>query len=300
MTVHPALVPTSADDLLVRLGELASDDAERSALRARVIEEYLPLAAALARRYAGRGESADDLTQVAVIGLIGAVDRFDAARGVPFAGYATPTILGGIKRYFRDLTWSVRVPRRLQELRMHVITSTEELSQSLRRSPTIDEVAARLDVSADDVRAARVSANAYRPISFEQAATGPTLTVLDTLGEVDPGIEAADWHSALRLALHDLPKRDQRIIALRFFGDMPQNQIAAEIGVSQMHVSRLLTHALARLRTSLLNNGEAQAPSRSDGGKGSVSPGRPAPDLALPPGGPGINVTTPQARPAEA
>ena len=244
------------DVLLARLARLAPADTRRVAVRAEVIEWFLPLAVHLARRFSGRGEPLADLRQVAVIGLMRAVDRFDPDRGVPFVCYATPTILGSIKRHFRDSTWSVRVPRQLQEMIPQLAAATEELAQALQRSPTTVELAARLDVSPADVRAARLSANAYRPISFDRPLgwDGSGAGLFDVLGDLDPRIDAADSHEALRQGLAELPARDRRVIGLRFFADMTQTQIGAELGISQMHVSRLLTKALAQLRAAMLTD----------------------------------------------
>jgi RNA polymerase sigma-B factor len=263
---RPAAGLRHPDMLLDRLCRLAPGDAGRAAVRSEVIEWYLPLAVYLARRFNGRGEPLDDLTQVAVIGLMQAVDRFDASRGVPFVSYATPTILGGIKRHFRDTTWNVRVPRRLQELKLQLGTVTEELAHVLHRSPTTAELAARLDVTPEDVRTARVCANAYRAISFDQPLSGDGPGLIDTLGNLDPQIDAVDWHVALREGLAELSIRDRRIIALRFFADMTQTQIAVELGMSQMHVSRLLAQALARLRTALLAEDTDHSGERQRGG----------------------------------
>jgi RNA polymerase sigma-B factor len=247
---------THPDALLARLARLAPADTRRIAVRAEVIEWFLPLAVQLARRFSGRGEPLADLTQVAVIGLIRAIDRFDPDRGVPFACYATPTIVGSIKRHFRDSTWSVRVPRQMQELIPQVGAATEELAQVLQRSPTTVELAARLDVTPADVRAARLGANAYRPIAFDRPLgwDGAGACLIDVLGDLDPRIDAADSHEALRQGLAELPVRDQRIIELRFFADMTQTQIGVELGISQMHVSRLLTKALAHLRAAMLTD----------------------------------------------
>jgi RNA polymerase sigma-B factor len=214
----------------------------------------LPLAVRLAGRFGGRGGPLTDLTQVAVIGLIRAVDRFDPDRGVPFVCYATPTILGSIKRHFRDSTWSVRIPRRMQELTPQLGAATEELAHVLQRSPTTVELAAPLGVSPEDVRAARLSANAYRATSFDRPLGRDDRGLFDVLGDVDPRIDAADSREALRQGLAELAPRDQRIIELRFFADMTQIQIGAELGISQMHVSRLLTKALAQLRTAILTD----------------------------------------------
>jgi RNA polymerase sigma-B factor len=248
------------DALLGRLGELAPGDAGRIELRARAIEWHLPMAVYLARRFSGRGEPLADLTQVAVIGLIKAVDRYDASRGVAFASYAIPTILGEIKRYFRDTVWSVRVPRRLQELTLQLATVTEDLAQMLHRSPTAAELAARLGISQSDVMAARRCANAHRPLSFEQPASdNEDRRLIDSLGGPDPGIEAVDRRETLRRRLAELPERERRIIALRYFADMTQAQIAAGIGMSQMQVSRLLAQSLTRLRDGLLADGDRAA-----------------------------------------
>jgi RNA polymerase sigma-B factor len=249
------------DCLLVRLAEMAPGDPGRVAARARTIEWYLPMAVFLARRFAGRGEPVADLTQVAVIGLLNAVDRFDTHRGVPFANYAIPTIVGQLKRYFRDTAWSVRVPRRLQELKLNLATASADLAQVLQRSPTTAEVAARLGVTPTEVLQARSVATAYRPVSIQQPTPGrDDLYLIDLLPVTDDGIEAVDNRETLRVLLAELPDREQRVIRMRFYADMSQSQIAAEIGVSQMHVSRLLTRTLARLHDGILtDNGAATA-----------------------------------------
>jgi RNA polymerase sigma-B factor len=240
------------------LGELAPGDARRVALRASAIQWYLPMTVYLARRYAGRGEPEADLMQVAAIGLIKAVDRFDPHRGAAFASYAIPTIVGELKRHFRDTTWKIRVPRPLQELTLQLNTVTEDLAHVLHRPPTTTELAARLGVSAAYVLAARRCANAYRPMSLEQPSpTTEDLSLADSLGELDPAIEAVDTRETLRLRLAELPEREQRIISLRYFREMTQAQIAADIGVSQMQISRLLTRSLARLHDGLLAETDA-------------------------------------------
>lgn len=241
------------DILLVRLGELAPGDPRRVAVRARAIEWYLPMAVYLARRFADRGEPVADLTQVAVIGLLNAVDRFDTHRGVPFEGYAIPTIVGQLKRYFRDTAWSVRVPRRLQELKLNLATATEDLARVLQRSPTTAEVAARLGVTPAEVLQALGTTTAYRPVSVQQPAGGSDdLYLIDLLSVTDHGIEAVDNRETLRVLLAELPAREQQVIRMRFYADMTQSQIATEIGVSQMHVSRLLTRTLTRLHDGIL------------------------------------------------
>jgi RNA polymerase sigma-B factor len=246
--------------LLVRLGELPPGDARRVEVRARAIEGYLPLAVYLARRFSGRGEPLVDLTQVAAIGLIRAVDRYDASRGVPFAGYAIPTILGELKRHFRDTAWTVRVPRRLQELKPQLSTATEELAHALHRPPTMAELAARLGVGRDEVLAAQRCSTAYRPVSLDQPRPdwqGGRL--IDLLGSPDTEIETVGRREVLRQRLAELPDRERRIIALRFVAEMTQTQIAADLGVSQMQVSRLLARCLARLRDALLADADNPA-----------------------------------------
>ena len=248
-TPMPDAGRADSDPLLVRLGGLASGDVDRIAARASAIEWYLPMAIHLARRFAGRGEPLADLTQVAAIGLIKAVDRYDPARGVPFASYAYPTILGELKRHFRDNGWSIRAPRRIQELSPQLAAASEELLQMLHRSPTTTELATRLGVSRDEILQARYCANAYRPLSFDQPTpSGGSSPLLDLLGGPDPEIEAIDRRETLRRRLAQLPARQQRILTLRYDEDLTQAQIATRIGVSQMQISRLLTQSLTQLR----------------------------------------------------
>jgi RNA polymerase sigma-B factor len=249
--------------LVAELAGLAVDDPERARLRARVIEWYLPMSVYLARRFGGRGEPIDDLRQVAAVGLIKAVDRFDPARGGDFASYAIPTIVGEIKRHFRDKTWAVRVPRRLQELKLRMPAATEELLQTLRRVPTGAELAQRLGVSQRDMMSAQLSAYAYRPFPIDRGSAGRAgLCAADRLGGPDPELEAADNRTTVRGLLARLPVREQRILAMRFGADMSQTEIAAAVGASQMQVSRLLAKSLAQLREALItephpSNGQA-------------------------------------------
>ncbi|WP_426504317.1 SigB/SigF/SigG family RNA polymerase sigma factor [Dactylosporangium sp. McL0621] len=252
------------DVLLARLYEIPPGDAGRVAVRAGAIEWYLPMSVYLARRFGGRGEPVADLAQVAAIGLIKAVDRYDPTRGVSFASYAIPTIVGEIKRYFRDAAWTVRVPRRLQELGPQLVVAVEELEQALHRSPTTAELAARLGVSREEIREARRCADAYRPRSFGQPGPdGEVSGLIDRLGGPDVGIEAVERRETLRLGLAGLSVRQRRVIALRFVVDLTQQQIATRIGVSQMQVSRLLVRALAQLRDGMRDDVDS-APRRAD------------------------------------
>jgi len=229
--------------LLTELAGLAVGDPSRARLRAWVIEWYLPMAVYLARRFGGRGELLDDLTQVAAVGLIKAVDRFDPARGVEFSAYAVPTIVGEIKRYCRDTTWVVRVPRRLRELKLRLPSAAAELARTLCREPMSAALAQRSCTSPRDVMSAQLLANAYRPCPIDRGPSArPRLHSEDWLGGPDPELDAVDDRTTLRLLLASLPVREQRILVLRFAHDMSQTEIAAEVGLAQMHVSRLLSN----------------------------------------------------------
>ncbi|GAA2575925.1 hypothetical protein GCM10010435_59990 [Winogradskya consettensis] len=242
----------SADELIKTLAATAVDDPRRARLRDEAIEAWLPLAQHLARRYAGRGEPADDLVQVAYVGLIKSVDRYEADRGVEFAGFAIPTIVGEIKRHFRDKTWAIRVPRRLQELRLAITGANNALAHTLGRSPTVADIAAHLDVTEDEVLEGLEGARAYSATSLSTPIAGSDSTELgETLGGEDHAFELAELRIALGPALAELDEREQKILSLRFYGNLTQSEIAEQIGVSQMHVSRLLTRALAKLREKL-------------------------------------------------
>jgi RNA polymerase sigma-B factor len=234
--------------------ELPVGAPERIALREKLVEVHLPLVEHLARRFRNRGEPLDDLIQVATIGLIKSVDRFDPSRGVEFSTYATPTIVGEIKRHFRDKGWAVRVPRRLQELRLALTSATAELSQQHGRAPTVAELAVHLRLSEDDVLEGLESANAYSTLSLDVPEQGEqdSPLVADSLGAEDEELEGVEYRESLKPLLAKLPPREKKILLLRFFGNMTQSQIAEEIGISQMHVSRLLARTLAQLRQDLM------------------------------------------------
>ncbi|MFI6418775.1 RNA polymerase sigma factor SigF [Streptomyces sp. NPDC050842] len=255
---EPPTVPAPTDRsgaraLFVELRGLPEGSPEKAELRNRLVRMHLPLVEHLARRFRNRGEPLDDLTQVATIGLIKSVDRFDPERGVEFSTYATPTVVGEIKRHFRDKGWAVRVPRRLQELRLSLTTATAELSQQHGRSPTVHELAERLGISEEEVLEGLESANAYSTLSLDVPDTDDeSPAVADTLGAEDEALEGVEYRESLKPLLEDLPPREKRILLLRFFGNMTQSQIAQEVGISQMHVSRLLARTLASLREKLL------------------------------------------------
>ncbi|MBA4865497.1 RNA polymerase sigma factor SigF [Streptomyces sp. PSKA54] len=239
--------------MFVELRKLPEGSPEYAELRNQLVRMHLPLVEHLARRFRNRGEPLDDLTQVATIGLIKSVDRFDPERGVEFSTYATPTVVGEIKRHFRDKGWAVRVPRRLQELRLSLTTATAELSQLHGRSPTVHELAEKLAISEEEVLEGLESANAYSTLSLDVPDTDDeSPAVADTLGAEDEALEGVEYRESLKPLLEDLPPREKRILLLRFFGNMTQSQIAQEVGISQMHVSRLLARTLAQLREKLL------------------------------------------------
>ncbi|BCJ47002.1 hypothetical protein GCM10010168_34780 [Actinoplanes ianthinogenes] len=228
------------------------EDPSWPAVRERVISAWLPMARRLARRYANRGEDLEDLTQVATVGLLKAVDGFDPERGGEFAGYAIPTVLGELKRHFRDRMWNIRVPRRLQELNMAINRARVDLVQRLGRVPTVADIAGHLGISEEDVIEGLEGAYAYRPASLSAPiGTDGDGELGDSLGGVDPGYEQAELHLMLGPALARLTEREQHIIALRFHGNLTQAQIGERIGVSQMHVSRILSQAIVKLRQSM-------------------------------------------------
>ena len=211
------------------------------AARDRLVEEMMPLVRSLARRYAGRGEPVDDLVQVGAIGLIKAIDRFDLERGVALSTYAVPTIVGEIRRHFRDHSWSVHVPRRMKELSLRISHLVDELSAELGRSPTVAELAAAAEVEEEDVVEALETSRAHTPTSLSTpVGAGGELTLIDILGEDEPGYETLERGSVVRTGLEGLDERERRIVVLRFLHGLTQSEIAAELGISQMHVSRLL------------------------------------------------------------
>jgi RNA polymerase sigma-B factor len=240
--------------LFADLAALSEDDPQRQRVRDELVEMHLPLVEYLARRFRNRGEPLDDLIQVATIGLIKSVDRFDLERGVEFSTYATPTIVGEIKRHFRDKGWAIRVPRRLQELKLSLAKATSELSQKNGRAPTVGELATHLGISEEEVLEGLESANAYSAVSLDAPDTGDddSPAVADSLGTTDDSLEGVEYRESLKPLLEKLPPREKKILLLRFFGNMTQSQIAAELGISQMHVSRLLARTLAQLREGLL------------------------------------------------
>jgi RNA polymerase sigma-B factor len=243
----------SAAALLRCMHELPTGHPDRPIARDRAITAWLPLARHLARRFDGRGESLNDLTQIATVGLIKAVDRFDPEYGTDFASYAVPTVVGEIKRHFRDHTWDVRVPRRLQELKLDISNATATLMQTLGRSPTVADLAVHLKRTEEEILEGLEGAHAYSAVSLQTlVGSDQDGTELgDLFGTDDPELGTAELRASLRPALQTLPPREREIVVLRFFGNLTQTQIAGRVGVSQMHVSRLLAKSLKTLRGQL-------------------------------------------------
>lgn len=238
--------------LFDELAALADDDLGRESLRQRLVTEHLPVARNIAHRFRNRGESEEDLTQVAVIGLLKAIDRFDPSYGADFMSFAVPTIVGEVRRHFRDSAWDVRVPRPLKERYANVSSASLQLSQELGRAPAPSEIAGRLGISPDEVVEGLEVAAAQRSSSLD-AMLGPKEgNVLgDTFGTHDAGLSGVDDRETLRPLLEELPERERTVLALRFFRNMTQTQIAEHLGVSQMQISRLLARTLGKLRESL-------------------------------------------------
>lgn len=222
--------------------------------RDKIVQRCLPLADHIARRFEGRGEPRDDLAQVARVGLVNAVVRFDVDAGSDFVSFAVPTIMGEVRRHFRDNSWSVKVPRRLKEVHLRLGAATAELSQRLGRAPTASELAQELEMDRAEVVEGLVAGSSYNTLSIDSgSSTGDDdeRSIADTLGDIDAGIERIENREALRPLLNALPERERTVLVLRFFESMTQTQIAERVGISQMHVSRLLAKSLARLRDQL-------------------------------------------------
>ncbi|HTZ44165.1 MAG TPA: SigB/SigF/SigG family RNA polymerase sigma factor [Jatrophihabitans sp.] len=237
--------------LFVELAGLPRGTARHSEVRAELVETHMPLVRYLARRFTGRGEPTDDLLQIGTIGLLQAIDRFEVERGLEFSTFATPNIVGEIKRHFRDRGWMVRVPRRLQELQGELATAINDLSQRLGRSPTMRELAEHMGLTEEQVIEATDSARAYSavPIDVPNATTG--MTVADSLVESDSALDHVELRHALRPALAGLGERERKALMLRFVENKTQSEIAKALGVSQVHVSRLLAKTLLELRGKL-------------------------------------------------
>ena len=253
--VRPAHQFAHLAELFAERSSLPLDHPRREALRDALITGHLPLARNIARRFAHRGDTVDDLEQVATLGLINAVDRFDPERGVDFLAFAVPGITGEVRRHFRDRTRTIRIPRRITQLQAAVYEATTELTQRLGRAPKPSELADRIAVPLEDVLEVLQVHYAAYPASLDepyQDDDRPGRERIGALGDVDPGIGLVEDRAAVVPLLADLPERERRILQLRFFHDLTQTEIAAMTGISQMHVSRLLSRTLGTLRTRLV------------------------------------------------
>ncbi|WP_410579933.1 SigB/SigF/SigG family RNA polymerase sigma factor [Amycolatopsis sp. lyj-108] len=239
--------------LFDEMASLPDEHPDRRRLRERLILELLPIAEHIAVRFSGRGQPREDLVQVARIGLMKAVDRFDPGMGGAFLAFAVPTVMGEVRRFFRDTGWAVHVPRGMQELRTRLSRATTELTQTLGRAPTPTELAGHLDLDVDTVREGLLAANSYQTSSLDRPVNDGegSLPLSDVVGELDSRFEhIEDRHTVVPL-LEKLPERERAILAMRFFDGLTQSQIAERVGISQMHVSRLLTKTLQELRGRL-------------------------------------------------
>jgi RNA polymerase sigma-B factor len=236
--------------LFAEMAALPPDHPDRAALRGKLVTGYLPVVQHIARRFAGRGEPVDDLEQAGTVGLLNAVDRFEPDRGIDFLSYAVPTITGEVRRHFRDQAWSMRVPRRLKDLNVTLSAAMSQMSQTLGRAPNAPELAEHLGISKEEVLEALEASNAYRSGSLDEMLVDDPDSgkVSDLLGEADAALEQVEYQQTLAPLLEKLPQRERTIIKLRFFGNLTQSQIAEHVGISQMHVSRLLAKTLVQLR----------------------------------------------------
>ncbi|MFF0127487.1 RNA polymerase sigma factor SigF [Streptomyces mirabilis] len=251
--VGPVDARALSKTLFKRLESLEEGTHDYSYVRNTLVELNLALVKFAASRFRSRSEPMEDIIQVGTIGLIKAIDRFELSRGVEFPTFAMPTIIGEIKRFFRDTSWSVRVPRRLQELRLDLAKAGDELAQQLDRAPTVGELAERLGISNDEVVEGMAASNAYTASSLdaqpeEDDSEG---ALADRIGYEDHDLEGIEYVESLKPLIAELPSRDRQILSLRFVANMTQSEIGEELGISQMHVSRLLSRTLVRLRKGL-------------------------------------------------
>ncbi|MFC5635785.1 RNA polymerase sigma factor SigF [Streptomyces bullii] len=255
---HPHDDAPDTADAFRRLATLPAGP-ERDALRDEIVEAWLPMADRLAGRFRSRGESLEDLRQVAALGLVKAVDRYDPDRGNAFESYAVPTITGEIKRHFRDHMWTLHVPRRVQDLRNRVRLAGQELSQTISgRRPTVAEIAEHANMSEEDVRVGLEALESFTALSLDAELPGSEdgYSLSDALGSPDPALDTVVDREAVKPGLAALPERERAILYMRFFGDMTQSSIAEQLGISQMHVSRLISRCCGRVREQVLRDAQ--------------------------------------------
>ncbi|MFI2506852.1 RNA polymerase sigma factor SigF [Streptomyces sp. NPDC018972] len=260
---HPHDDAPDTADAFRRLAALPPGP-EREALRDGIVEAWLPMADRLAGRFRSRGESFDDLRQVAALGLVKAVDRYDPELGNAFESYAVPTVTGEIKRHFRDHLWILHVPRRVQDLRNRVRHASQDLSQTVPgRRPTVAEIAEHADLSEEDVRTGQEALESFTALSLDAELPGSDdgYSLADALGAPDPALDTVVDREAVKERLAALPERERAILYMRFFDDMTQSSIAEELGISQMHVSRLISRCCGRVREQVMEDAdETQRP----------------------------------------
>ncbi|WP_083661753.1 RNA polymerase sigma factor SigF [Actinophytocola xanthii] len=242
--------------MFAEMAKLQQDDPRRGEIRNELVTGHLPLAEHIAARFSNRGVPREDLVQVATLGLINAVDRFQPDRGTDFLSFAVPTVMGEVRRHFRDASWSMHVPRRLKELNLAINSASAELSQRLGRAPTPSELAKHLNLSQEQVYEGLEAGNAYHSMSLDEALSpsADSDSLGETLGEPDQALAGVEDYESLRPLIERLPERERQILTLRFFRHMTQTQIAERIGISQMHVSRLLARTLETLRQGMLGD----------------------------------------------
>jgi RNA polymerase sigma-B factor len=245
-----------AEDLLGELSILPQEDPRREDIRAELVRMHLPIVRGIARRYAQYDEPVEDVQQAAMLGLVKAINRYDAERGERFLAYAGPTMTGEVKRHFRDRTWLLRMPRRLQELRLAMREARRDFFRDHNRAPTVPEIAEILDIGEEEAIEVIGAFDAYRPMSLDTPVGDEenTGSFGELIGEPDSAIEDAVDHIAVRPLLDKLPERERMIILYRFYGNKTQTEIADLMGLSQMHVSRLISRTLAQLHTELLRD----------------------------------------------
>ncbi|GAQ50659.1 RNA polymerase sigma factor SigF [Streptomyces acidiscabies] len=259
VTRHPHDDAPDTAEAFRKLADLP-EGPDHDTLRGEIVEAWLPMADRLAGRFRSRGESLEDLRQVAALGLVKAVDRYDPDRGNAFESYAVPTVTGEIKRHFRDHLWTLHVPRRIQDLRNRVRFARQDLAQDLAQSggrqPTVAEIAERAQLSEDDVRAGLEALDSFTALSLDAELPGGEdgYSLGDVLGAPDPALDVVVDREAVRGRLAALPERERAILYMRFFGDMTQSRIAERLGISQMHVSRLISRCCERVREQVLQD----------------------------------------------
>jgi RNA polymerase sigma-B factor len=244
------------EELLTELTITSAEDPRWEQIRSELVRIHTPLVRHITRCYTGRSESRDDIEQAAMLGLVKAINRYDPAYGGRFLAFAMPTMTGEVKRYFRDHTWAMRMSRRLQELRLALRTARQDFIQEHGRPPTVPEISELLGITEEETIETLGATDAYQPISLDVPVTDAqdTLPLADLIGDHDPHLETVLDRNALRPLLEELPDRERTILLYRFYGNKTQTEIADLLGISQMHVSRLISRTLTQLRTKLLQD----------------------------------------------